>query len=82
MNSKALGADLVYAFENASVGAMEASKAARILADGGVDASAIEKNYSELQDSALTAAAHGHIDRIVSTVDARKYIIAGFEMFF
>ena len=36
----------------------------------------------ELQDSALTAAAHGHIDRIVSYADARKYIIAGFEMFF
>ena len=82
MNSKSLGADLVYAFENASVGAMEASKAARILSDNGTDAAAIEKDYAQLQDSALTAAAHGHIDRIVSTADARKYIIAGFEMFF
>ena len=82
MNSKALGADLVYAFESTSVGAMEASKAAKILADNGTDAASIEKSYSELQDSALTAAAHGHIDRIVSYADARKYIIAGFEMFF
>jgi acetyl-CoA carboxylase carboxyltransferase component len=82
MNSKSLGADLVYAFDVSAVGAMEASKAAKILADGGVDAAAIEKDYAELQDSALTAAAHGHIDRIVSMADARKYIIAGFEMFF
>ncbi|SEK29605.1 Acetyl-CoA carboxylase, carboxyltransferase component [Pseudobutyrivibrio ruminis] len=82
MNSKSLGADLVYAFDSTSVGAMEASKAAKILADNGTDAAAIEKDYAELQDSALTAAAHGHIDRIVSMADARKYIIAGFEMFF
>ncbi|MBO6282996.1 MAG: carboxyl transferase [Pseudobutyrivibrio sp.] len=82
MNSKALGADLVYAFDSTSVGAMEASKAAKILADNGTDAAAIEKSYAELQDRALTAAAHGHIDRIVSMADARKYIIAGFEMFF
>lgn len=82
MNSKALGADLVYAFDSTSVGAMEASKAAKILADNGTDAAVIEKDYASLQDSALTAAAHGHIDRIVSMADARKYIIAGFEMFF
>ena len=82
MNSKSLGADLVYAFDSTAVGAMEASKAAKILADNGTDAAAIEKDYANLQDSALTAAAHGHIDRIVSMADARKYIIAGFEMFF
>ena len=82
MNSKSLGADLVYAFDCTSVGAMEASKAAKILADNGTDAAVIDKDYAELQDSALTAAAHGHIDRIASMADARKYIIAGFEMFF
>ncbi len=82
MNSKSLGADLVYAFEDAKVGAMEASKAAKILAGSGVDAASIEADYAALQDSAFTAAAHGHIDRIVSYADARKYIISGFEMFF
>ncbi len=82
MNSKSLGADLVYAFDSTSVGAMEASKAAKILADGGVDQETVAKDYASIQDSALTAAAHGHIDRIVSMADARKYIIAGFEMFF
>jgi len=82
MNSKSMGADLVYAFDNAKVGAMEAAKAAKILADGGVDAAAVEASYAELQDSALCAASRGHIDRIVSMADTRKYIIAGFEMFF
>jgi acetyl-CoA carboxylase carboxyltransferase component len=82
MNSKSLGADLVYAFESTSVGAMEASKAAKILSENGTDVASIEKDYAELQDSALTAAAHGHVDRIVTMADARKYIIAGFEMFF
>ena len=82
MNSKSLGADLVYAFDSASVGAMEASKAAKILSENGTDLETIEKDYASLQDSAMTAAAHGHVDRIVSMADARKYIIAGFEMFF
>lgn len=82
MNSKSLGVDLVYAFEDAKVGAMEASKAAKILTDAGVDFDAIEKDYASIQDSALTAASHGHIDRILSKADTRKYIIAGFEMFF
>ena len=82
MNSKAMGADLVYSFESSKVGAMEASKAAKILAADGVDADKVAADYASIQDSALTAAAHGHIDRIVTEADTRKYIIAGFEMFF
>lgn len=82
MNSKSMGADLVYAFEDAKVGAMEAAKAAKILADDGVDVAKVEADYDSIQDSVIVAASHGHIDRIVSPADARKYIIAGFEMFF
>lgn len=82
MNSKSMGADLVYAFEDSKVGAMEAAKAAKILADDGVDVAKVEADYDSIQDSVIVAASHGHIDRIVSPADARKYIIAGFEMFF
>ena len=82
MNSKSMGADLVYAFESAKVGAMEASKAARIIAGENGDVASVEAEYASLQDNAISAAKHGHIDRIVNPADARKYIIAGFEMFF
>ncbi|MCR4695002.1 MAG: carboxyl transferase [Pseudobutyrivibrio sp.] len=82
MNSKSIGADLVYAFEDSKIGAMEASKAASILSADGVSPEQIEKDYDSIYDSAAKAAAHGHVDRILTYADARKYIIAGFEMFF
>ena len=82
MNSKAMGADLVYAFESSKVGAMDAAKAAKLMANDASEIAALEAEYSAKQSSAICAASHGHIDRIVSMADTRKYIIAGFEMFF
>lgn len=82
MNSKSMGADLVYALDTAKVGAMDPAKAAKIIAADGADVAAVEAEYAQLQGSAVSAARRGHVDRIVSAADARKYIIAGFEMFF
>lgn len=82
MNSKAIGADLVYALPDAEVGIMDAKLAAKIMyADA--DASVQSEKASEFeakQDSVNTAAARGYVDRIVNPEDARKYLIAGFEM--
>ncbi len=82
MNSKSIGADLVYAWPSAKTGMMDAKLAAGIMyADESADV--IEqkaKEYEELQSSVLAAARHGYVDRIVEPVDSRKYIIAAFEM--
>ena len=84
MNSKAIGADLVYAWEDAKIGMMEADLAAKIMY---ADASAEElakksKEYDELQSSALSAAKRGYVDLIIEPETTRKYLIAAFEMLY
>jgi len=84
MNSKAVGADMVYAWPTSKVSAMDAELAAKILYS---DASAAEikekaKEYDALQGSIVAAARRGYVDRIVEPVDTRKYLIAAFEMLY
>ena len=84
MNSKSIGADLVYAWTDAKVGTMEPEMAAKIMypdADAAeVAAKAFE--YEKLQSSAASAAARGYVDRIIDPEDTRKYLIAAFEMLY
>ncbi|MCR5273047.1 MAG: carboxyl transferase [Lachnospiraceae bacterium] len=84
MNSKAVGADLVYAWPTAKVTAMDAELAAKILYDGASAAELKEKasEYDALQGSINAAARRGYIDRIVEPVDTRKYLVAAFEMLY
>ena len=82
MNSKAIGADMTYAWPTAEIGTMDAKLAARIMYDGQgaevIDAKAAE--YAALQTSAVGAAQRGYVDQIVEAADTRKYIIGAFEM--
>lgn len=84
MNSKSIGADLVYAWPTAKTGMMDAKLAAGIMyADESADV--IEqkaKEYDELQSNVFTAAKRGYVDLIVEPADSRKYIIAAFEMLY
>lgn len=84
MNSKSIGADLVYAWPEAKMGMMDAKLAAEIMYPS---ASAEElakktKEYDELQGNIMTAAKRGYVDLIVEPQDTRKYIIAAFEMLY
>ena len=84
MNSKAIGADMVYAWENAEIGMMDASLAAKNMY---ADADAAELNekaaqYRELQNGVASAAARGYVDTVISPADTRKYVIGAFEMLF
>ena len=90
MNSKSIGADVVYAWPNATIGMMDASAAAKIMyadeiakADDSV-ALINEKAaaYREMQSSALAAAKRGYVDDIIEACDTRKRVIAAFEMLF
>ena len=84
MNSKSIGADMVYAWPDAEIGMMEASLAAKIMyADS--DADTIKEKaaeYKELQSSPLSAARRGYVDTIIEPADTRKYVIGAFEMLF
>ena len=84
LNSKSIGADMVYAWPDAEIGMMEASLAAKIMyADS--DADTIKEKaaeYKELQSSPLSAARRGYVDTIIEPADTRKYVIGAFEMLF
>ena len=84
MNSKAVGPDMTYAWENAQIGMMDAKLAAKIMYDGSDIATINEKaaEYAALQSSALSAAKRGYVDTIIEAKDTRKYVIGAFEMLF
>lgn len=84
MNSKAVGADMTYAWEDASIGMMDAKLAAKIMYADADAATIGEKaaEYASLQESVQSAAARGYVDTIISAEDTRKYVIGAFEMLF
>lgn len=90
MNSKSIGADIVYAWPNASIGMMDATAAAKIMYADEIakadDSMALinEKAaaYRDLQSSAVAAAKRGYVDDIIEACDTRKRVIAAFEMLF
>lgn len=84
MNSKALGADMTFAWSNAKIGMMDAKLAAQIICDG-KDADAVAtcaKEYDALQNSVDAAASRGYVDTIIEAEDTRKYVIGAFDMLY
>ncbi len=84
MNSRSIGADLVFAWPNAKIGMMDAAMAAKIMYPD-ADAVELEKQtaaYGKLQASVQAAAERGYVDRIVEPADTRKYLVAAFEMLY
>ena len=90
MNSKSIGADVVFAWPNASIGMMDAKSAVKIIyadeiekaENGAVLVNEKAKEYAELQARALSAARRGYVDNIIDAQDTRKYVIGAFEMLF
>jgi acetyl-CoA carboxylase carboxyltransferase component len=90
MNSKSIGADLVYAWPTVKIGMMDGEMAARIIyadeiknAENSAAFTAQKAaEYIALQESADSAAARGYVDEIINPADTRKYLIAAFEMLY
>ena len=90
MNSKSIGADIVYAWPSAAIGMMDPAAAAKImyadeLAKAEDTLALINEKaaaYRELQSSAVAAARRGYVDDIIEACDTRKRVIAAFEMLF
>ena len=84
MNSKAIGADMVYAYPDAKIGMMDSKLAAKIMYPQSDAAELNEKpsQYEKLQSSVASAAARGYVDLIIEPADTRKYLVAAFEMLY
>jgi acetyl-CoA carboxylase carboxyltransferase component len=90
MNSKHIGADIVYAWPSAKIGMMDAAQAAKIMYAEEIaksdDSVALinEKaaEYEALQSSAVAAAKRGYVDDIIEPMETRKRLIVAFEMLF
>ena len=90
MNSKSIGADIVYAWPEARIGMMDPEQAVRIMYADEINSSEDKVSliadktaqYNELQSSALSAARRGYVDDIIEPDATRKRLIAAFEMLF
>jgi acetyl-CoA carboxylase carboxyltransferase component len=83
MNSKALGADLTFAYTDACVGILEGKFAAPVLCNGSAEEIAeVAKAYDELQNSIDAAAARGYVDQIVEPASIRRYLIGAVEVLY
>lgn len=84
MNSKSIGADIVYAWPEAKIGMMDAVSAVKIMYASEIseskDAASLisEKaaEYEKLQASAEAAARRGYVDDIIEPAETRKRVIA------
>jgi len=88
MNSRDMGADVVYAWPTAAVAVMGAEGAANIVYrrdiqnSGNPDATRAEKirEYKEAFDNPYVAAGKGYIDDVIPMEDTRRRLIATFDM--
>lgn len=88
MNSKAIGADMVFAWPDAVIGTMDPEMAVKIMYDEEL-AAASDKlafikekkaEYTEALSGAASAASRGYIDDIIEPDATRKRVIAAIEM--
>lgn len=89
-NSKHIGADLVFAWPQASVSMMDASSAVKIIyaneiAQASMAAEVIAAKtaeYEQNQSSPYAAASRGYIDDVIEPAATRKRVIAALEMLY
>ena len=90
MNSKHIGADLVFALPNAQIGMMDAKTAVSIMYADEIktvdnkNAMIAEKTaeYETLQGSVDAAAKRGYVDNIINPEETRKHLVYAFDMLF
>lgn len=84
MNSKAIGADMTFAWPDAQIGTMDSKLAAKIMYEGQGADTINEKaaEYAALQNNVNSAARRGYVDSVIEPAQTRKYVIGAFEMLF
>ena len=79
MNSKGLGADYVFMWEDARANIVNPRSAVDFLF-GKYDEK-IAKEYEDTHSSAHALARHGYVDKVIRAEDTRKYLAGAFETF-
>ena len=90
MNSKHIGADMVFALEGAQVGMMDSKVAAQIMYEDEINAASDKTavidekaaEYDKVQLDVSSAAQRGYIDVIVSPESVRKQLVYAFDMLY
>lgn len=90
MNSKHIGADMVFALSDAQIGMMDAKAAAQIMYADEINAASdktaviAEKaaEYDKVQLDVSSAAQRGYVDVIISPEAVRKQLVYAFEMLY
>ncbi len=90
MNSKSVGADIVYAYENSTIAMMDSKNAINIIYHDEIEksddrVSFVEEKineYDRLQADISSVAARAYIDDIIKVEDTRKILIATYEMLY
>ncbi len=88
MNSKAIGADMVYAWPDAVIGTMDPEMAVKIMYEEEIKAAEdklafiAEKKaeYIEALSGAVSAASRGYVDDVIEPDATRKRVIAAIDM--
>lgn len=88
MNSKTLGADMVYAWTGSKIGMMDAESAVKIMYADEIAASdesvklirSKAAEYEAANSTVEAAAKRGYVDTVIEASDTRKYVIGAFEM--
>ena len=84
MNSKALGADFVYAWPTAKMGILPAKQAVEILyPDKSVaELKEDQEHYSESHNSVESFAKRAQIDGVIDPENTRKYMVSAFDLLY
>ena len=90
MASKALGADMVYAWPSASIEILPAGTAAQIVYEDEIKASddpkkaraEYTKKFTEYNSSPVAAAQRGYVDDIIDPINTRPILAAALEMLY
>lgn len=88
MNSKGLGADIVYAWPIAEIAVMGAAGAVAIIGKRAIDAAEdpdlkrqeLIDEYNEKFMNPYVAAEHGYVDEVILPEETKKKIVAAFDM--
>lgn len=88
MNSKGLGADVVYAWPSAEIAVMGASGAVAIIGKRAIDTAEdpaakrqeLIDEYNEKFMNPYVAAEHGYVDQVILPEETRDKVVAAFEM--
>jgi acetyl-CoA carboxylase carboxyltransferase component len=79
LNSKGIGADYVFMWEDANVSIVNPRQATEVIF--GKWTEELEQQFKDDQSSAVALARHGFADKVIAPEESRKYLIGALQTF-